>query len=153
MIKTWVKSLFIFICALTLIGCSERTHESIVNSHAEAHLTKTNELQFRFKINEKNFNQKQVYQVKVSIHNEKLASALGTNEIIYGANTNYIGEFIEVKNSKENYIFMDPIPLEKDLHVFEIEDMIINEDAVSVEIFNEEEIIAKAFLTNFSSQL
>ncbi|MEK3855333.1 hypothetical protein [Cytobacillus sp. FSL H8-0458] len=48
---------------------------------------------------------------------------------------------------------MNPIPLTQDLHVFEIEKMIVNEDAVSVEILNEDEVIASAFLNNFSSQL
>lgn len=138
--------------SLAITGCSLGNQDSIVNSHAEAFLTKNNELQFRFKINEKILSGKEVYKVKVSIHNERLASALGMNEIVYGANENLKGEYIEVDN-KNNFIFMNPIPLIKDLHVYEIEEMIISKDAVSVEVFNDEEVFAKAYLTNFSSQL
>ena len=137
-----------------LTACQLTEHsQSIVNSRAEALLTKKNELQFRFKINDKILNGEKLYKVKVSIHNEKLASALGTSEIIYGSDVSYMGEYIEVKDQKEHFIFMNPIPLLKDLHVFEIEDMIINEEAVSVEVFNDDQVIGKAFLTNFSSQL
>ncbi|WP_235822683.1 hypothetical protein [Cytobacillus massiliigabonensis] len=138
--------------SLAITGCSISNQESIVNSHAEAFLTKNNELQFRFKINEKILSGKEVYKVKVSIHNDRLASALGMSEIVYGASANIKGEYIDV-DKKNNFIFMNPIPLIKDLHVYEIEEMIINEDAVSVEVFNDEEVFAKAFLTNFSSQL
>lgn len=146
------RRLLVILFSLSITGCMQATQQTIVNSHAEAFLTKNNELQFRFKINEKIINKEQAYKVKVSIHNLKLASALGTDEIVYGADTNYDGEYIEVKNNKDNYIFMTPIPLVKDLHVFEIEDMIVKEDAVSVEVFNDKEVIAKAFLTNFTSQ-
>lgn len=138
--------------SLAITGCSVNSQDSIVNSHAEAFLTKNNELQFRFKINEKILNGKEVYKVKVSIHNDRLASALGMSEIVYGASANLKGEYIEADN-KNNYIFMNPIPLIKDLHVYEIEEMIISKDAVSVEVYNDEEVFAKAFLTNFSSQL
>lgn len=141
------------ILALSLSGCMQGAQDSIVNSHAEALLTKNNELQFRFKINDKILSEEELYKVKVSIHNEKLAAALGTDEFVYGEETIIDGEYIEVNNEKGNFIFMNPIPLTQDLHVFEIEEMIVNEDAVSVEILNEEEVIARAFLNNFSSQL
>lgn len=141
------------ILALSLSGCMQGAQDSIVNSHAEALLTKNNELQFRFKINDKILSEEELYKVKVSIHNEKLAAALGTDEFVYGEDTIIDGEYIEVNNEKGNYIFMNPIPLTQDLHVFEIEEMIVNEDAVSVEILNEDEVIARAFLNNFSSQL
>ncbi|MBY0120898.1 hypothetical protein [Bacillus sp. S/N-304-OC-R1] len=141
----------LFLTACQFIG----TSQSIVNSRAEALLTKKNELQFRFKINDKILSGEQLYKVKVMIHNEKLASALGAKEIIYGSDVSYSGEYIEVNNSnsKDHFIIMTPIPLLKDLHVFEIEEMIKNEDAVSVEIYNDKQVIAKAFLTNFFSQL
>ncbi|WP_282140147.1 hypothetical protein [Cytobacillus oceanisediminis] len=141
------------ILALSLSGCMQGAQDSIVNSHAEALLTKNNELQFRFKINDKILSEEELYKVKVSIHNEKLAAALGTDEFVYGEDTIIDGEYIEVNNEKGNYIFMNPIPLTQDLHVFEIEEMIVNENAVSVEILNEDEVIARAFLNNFSSQL
>ncbi|OHX38774.1 hypothetical protein [Cytobacillus oceanisediminis] len=141
------------ILALSLSGCMQGPQNSIVNSHAEALLTKNNELQFRFKINDKILSEEELYKVKVSIHNEKLAAALGTDEFVYGEDTIIDGEYIEVNNEKGNFIFMNPIPLTQDLHVFEIEEMIVNEDAVSVEILNEEVVIARAFLNNFSSQL
>ncbi|TCJ06176.1 hypothetical protein [Cytobacillus praedii] len=147
----YLQMIFI-IFSLAITGCSVNSQDSIVNSHAEAFLTKNNELQFRFKINEKILNGKEVYKVKVSIHNDRLASALGMSEIVYGASANLKGEYIEADN-KNNYIFMNPIPLIKDLHVYEIEEMIISKDAVSVEVYNDEEVFAKAFLTNFSSQL
>ena len=146
--------LWLILFSLMLTGCQQSgASQSIVNSHAEALLTKNNELQFRFKINEKIFSGEKLYKVKVSIHNAKLAAALGTDEIIYGSDFSYTGEYIEVNERKNHFIFMNPIPLLKDLHVYEIEKMIIKEDAVSVEVFNDEEVIAKAFLTNFSSQL
>jgi hypothetical protein len=141
------------ILALSLSGCMQGAKDSIVNSHAEALLTKNNELQFRFKINDKILSEEELYKVKVSIHNEKLAAALGTDEFVYGEDTIIDGEYIEVNNEKGNFIFMNPIPLTQDLHVFEIEEMIVNEDAVSVEILNEEVVIARAFLNNFTSQL
>jgi hypothetical protein len=147
-----VKLIFVILLAAVLSGCLPKTQETIINSHAEAFLTKNNELQFRFKINEEILSGEDVYKVKVSIHNEKLAKALGKDEIIYGSNYNYAGEYIEVKNKKDHFISMNPIPLLLDLHVFEIEEMIVNEDAVSVEVYNDEEVIGKAFLTNFSSQ-
>lgn len=138
---------------LTLTGCLQDSPQSIVNSRAEALLTKNNELQFRFKVNDKILSEEQLYKVKVSIHNEKLAAALGTNEVTYGEETIVDGEYIEVNSKKGNFIFMNPLPLQEDLHVFEIEDMIVNEDAVSVEIYNNDKVIARAFLNNFSSQL
>lgn len=139
----------IFLTACQLSGSSQ----SIINSRAVALLTKNNELQFRFKINDKILSGERLYQVKVTIHNEKLASALGATEVIYGSDVSYSGEYMEVNDKNDHFIIMPPIPLIKDLHVFEIKEMIINEDAVSVEIFNDKQVIAKAFLTNFSSQL
>ncbi|MCM3705800.1 MULTISPECIES: hypothetical protein [Cytobacillus] len=151
--KRFINLMFAVLLALLLSGCMQGTQDSIVNSHAEALLTKNNELQFRFKINDKILSEEELYKVKVSIHNEKLAAALGTDEFIYGEDTIIDGEYIEVNNEKGNYIFMNPIPLTQDLHVFDIEKMIVNEDAVSVEIINEDEVVARAFLNNFSSQL
>ncbi|QED47341.1 hypothetical protein [Cytobacillus dafuensis] len=145
--------IYCILFSLSLTGCIQVSkNHSIVDRYADALLTKNNELQFRFKINDKILSGEEMYKVKVSIHNVKLASALGTNEIIYGANANFEGEYIEVNSDKENFIYMEPIPLLKDLHVFEIKDMIINEEAVSVEVFNDNEVIAKTFLTNFSTQ-
>ena len=65
----------------------------------------------------------------------------------------YAGELLEVKNSKQSFIYMDPIPLLKDLHIFVIHKMITEQQAVSVEIMSNEEVIAKTYLTNFSSQM
>jgi hypothetical protein len=151
--KKTISLMLTALLALLLSGCMQGTQNSIVNSHAEALLTKNNELQFRFKINDKILSEEELYKVKVTIHNEKLAAALGTDEFVYGEDTIINGEYIEVNNEKGNYIFMNPIPLTQDLHVFEIEKMIVNEDAVSVEIINEDEVVARAFLNNFSSQL
>ncbi len=151
--KKTISLMLTALLALLLSGCMQGTQNSIVNSHAEALLTKNNELQFRFKINDKILSEEELYKVKVTIHNEKLAAALGTDEFVYGEDTIINGEYIEVNNEKGNYIFMNPIPLTQDMHVFEIEKMIVNEDAVSVEIINEDEVVARAFLNNFSSQL
>lgn len=151
--KKTISLMLTALLALLLSGCMQGTQNSIVNSHAEALLTKNNELQFRFKINDKILSEEELYKVKVTIHNEKLAAALGTDEFVYGEDTIINGEYIEVNNEKGNYIFMNPIPLTQDLHVFEIEKMIVNEGAVSVEIINEDEVVARAFLNNFSSQL
>ncbi|MGM0775393.1 MAG: hypothetical protein ACQEXE_02030 [Bacillota bacterium] len=151
--KKTISLMLTALLALLLSGCMQGTQNSIVNSHAEALLTKNNELQFRFKINDNILSEEELYKVKVTIHNEKLAAALGTDEFVYGEDTIINGEYIEVNNEKGNYIFMNPIPLTQDLHVFEIEKMIVNEDAVSVEIINEDEVVARAFLNNFSSQL
>ncbi|WP_026583097.1 hypothetical protein [Bacillus sp. J33] len=151
--KRIVILLLTVLVTASLAGCMQGNQQSIVNSHAEALLTKNNELQFRFKINHKILSDEELYKVKVLIHNEKLAAALGRDEWVYGEETIIDGEYIEVNNEKGNFIFMNPIPLTKDLHVFEIEKMIVNEDAVSVEIINDDEVIARAFLNNFSSQL
>ncbi|MBG9589412.1 hypothetical protein [Cytobacillus firmus] len=151
--KKIISLMLTALLASLLSGCMQGTQNSIVNSHAEALLTKNNELQFRFKINDKILSEEELYKVKVTIHNEKLAAALGTDEFVYGEDTIINGEYIELNNEKGNYIFMNPIPLTQDLHVFEIEKMIVNEDAVSVEIINEDEVVARAFLNNFSSQL
>jgi hypothetical protein len=40
-----------------------------------------------------------------------------------------------------------------DLHVFDLEKMIKDEKAISVEIISNNEVIAEAFLTNFTSQI
>ncbi|MDQ0270676.1 hypothetical protein [Cytobacillus purgationiresistens] len=151
------KRLLILCISLLLIllaSCGTGgNQQSIVNRHADALLTKTNELQFRFKLNEKILLQDEKYQVRVSIHNQELADALGTNEIIYGSEKGNTAEFIEPVKDKEIFIYMEPIPLQNDLHVFDIEKMIVNDEAVSVELLNDEHVVAKGFLTHFSSQI
>ncbi|WP_077211341.1 hypothetical protein [Bacillus dakarensis] len=152
MVKNVTLSLLVS-CFLLLTGCTSEANQSIVNRYAEALLTKNNELQFRFKINEKIFTDETMYKIKVSIHNEELANALGAKEIYYGQESVYEGLTLEVDESKEQVIYMQPIPLRKDMHTFEIEELIVNQHAVSVEVYTEQEVIATAFLTNFSSQL
>lgn len=146
------KLMFIPLILLLLAGCAG-DQQSIVNRHADALLTKTNELQFRFKLNEKILSQNEQYMVRVTIHNEELANALGATEIIYGKENGQAAEIIEPVRNKEIFIYMDPIPLLQDLHVFDIEKMIVNDEAVSVELLNDNEVIAKGFLTHFSSQI
>ena len=143
---------YLFILLTFLVGCSHN-EPSIINRYAEAHLTNKNELQFRFKVNEKIFTNEKMYKVKVLIHDEVLALALGSEEIIYGSKEVFNGKTLDVSQEKQSFIFMDPIPLLMDLHVFDLEKMIKDEKAISVEIISNNEVIAEAFLTNFTSQI
>jgi hypothetical protein len=139
--------------SVLLSGCTFDDESTIINRYAEVLLTKRNEIQFRFKINPHIFSEQELYKVRVSIHNKQLAAALGTDEVIYGERFVYRGEFLEVDKQKDEVIYMEPIPLLKDLHVSEIKEMIRQRDAVSVEIFNDHKVLGKSFLTHFSSQL
>ncbi|MFJ5713496.1 hypothetical protein [Neobacillus sp. NPDC093127] len=141
-------------CFSFLSGCGMLfSNELIVNRYADALLTKNNELQFRFRINNEILDGDQLYKVKVSIHDERLAAAIGKREIVYGEDQVLNGEYLEVKGKSEKYIFMDPIPLKKDLHIDELKSMIEQDQAVSIEVFNNEEVFGRVFLTNFSSEL
>jgi hypothetical protein len=138
----------------TLTGCGlPLSKELIVNRYADALLTKNNELQFRFRINDDILDRKELYKVKVSIHDERLAAAIGKREIIYGEDQVLNGEYLEVKGKSEKYIFMDPLPLMEDLHIQELQKMIEKNNAVSIEIYNNQEVFGRVFLTNFSSEL
>ena len=143
---------YLLILLILLVGCSPN-EPSIINRNAEAYLTNKNELQFRFKVNEKIFTNEKMYKVKVLIHDEVLALALGSEEIIYGSKEVFNGKTLDVSQEKQSFIFMDPIPLLMDLHVFDLEKMIKDEKAISVEIISNNEVIAEAFLTNFTSQI
>src|SRR3954462_7434576 len=108
-----------------LSGCSLLfSNELIVNRYADALLTKNNELQFRFRINNEILTGQQLYKVKVTIHDDKLAAAIGKREIVYGENQVLNGEYLEVRGKSEKYIFMDPLPLKQDLHIQELKNMI-----------------------------
>ncbi|WP_075981107.1 hypothetical protein [Bacillus massilinigeriensis] len=148
-----LKLLFIVIIILSLNSCGQQQRESVINNHSEVILTKNNELQFRFKLNEQTLGSVSMYKLKISIHNKKLASALGSDEIIYGEDVVFDGEYVEVKQDKQNVIIMDPIPLKKDLHTFELERLIEGEHAITVQIYNNQRILANAPLTNFSAKL
>ena len=76
--------LMAFICLFAMTGCAIKDEPAIINRNAEVLLTNRNELQFRFKINEKVFTTEKMFKVKVQIHDEELAAALGSEEIIYG---------------------------------------------------------------------
>ncbi|UQD51526.1 hypothetical protein C0971_05445 [Bacillus methanolicus] len=143
----------LFVNIFLLSGCMFGSDQLIANRHAEVLLTKRNELQFRFKINEHLFADHSTYKVRVSIHDKQLAAALGATQFVYGENEVINGEYIEANESNERVIYMDPIPLKKDFHVFEIENKIIQEKAVSIEVFNDERVLGQTYLTNFSSQL
>lgn len=136
-----------------LSGCSFYNEQFITNQHAEAVLTKNNELQFRFKINDSMLDKAQTYKVKVMIHNQELAQALGASEIIYGQDIVYSGEYLETTEDGLQFINMSPIALQKDLHPFELQKMIVNDEAITVEVFNDQKVFARAILTNFSTQL
>jgi len=137
-----------------LSGCRMLfSNELIVNRYADALLTKNNELQFRFRINNEILAGQQLYKVKVTIHDDKLAAAVGKREIIYGEDQVINGDYLEVKGKSEKYIFMDPLPLKKDLHIQELKNLIERDHAVSIEVFNDEEVFGRTYLTNFSSEL
>ena len=144
---------FLYVFFITMTGCSQYDQPSIINRYAEAHLNNKNELQFRFQINDKIFTDETMYKVKVLIHNDELASALGGEEIIYGSKEVFNGKTLNVSEGKTSFIYMEPIPLLLDFHVNELETMIKDQHAVSVEIISDEEVIAKAYLTKFTSQI
>ncbi|WP_413301621.1 hypothetical protein AA0X95_22040 [Bacillus sp. 1P10SD] len=141
-------------CITFLSGCGLLfSNELIVNRYADALLTKNNELQFRFRINNEILEGHQMYKVKVTIHDNQLAAAIGKREIIYGEEQVLNGEYLEVSKKGEKYIFMDPLPLKKDLHIYELKNMIERDQAVSIEVFNDKEVFGRTYLTNFSSEL
>lgn len=145
-------SVILLMSAIT--GCGfPIAKELIVNRYADALLTKNNELQFRFRINNEILESHDLYKVKVTIHDDKLAAAMGKREIIYGEEQVLNGEYLEVEGKSEKYIFMEPISLREDFHVHELEKMIEQNNAVSIEIYNDQEVFGRAYLTNFSSEL
>jgi hypothetical protein len=145
---------FILFIGLILTGCGlPLSKELIVNRYADALLTKNNELQFRFRINNEILDRHELYKVKVTIHDDQLAAAIGKREIIYGEDQVLNGEYLEVKGKSEKYIFMDPLPLKEDLHIHELKNMIEKNQAVSIEIYNNQEVFGRVYLTNFSSEL
>ncbi|MCM3726136.1 hypothetical protein M3226_10615 [Neobacillus cucumis] len=142
------------VCIGYLSGCGLLySNELIVNRYADALLTKNNELQFRFRINNEILDGQKLYKVKVTIHDDKLARAIGKREIIYGEEQVRNGDYIESKGNPEKYIFMDPLPLKEDLHILDLRNMIERDQAVSIEVFNDKEVLGRAYLTNFSSEL
>ncbi|MCM3690063.1 hypothetical protein [Neobacillus niacini] len=145
---------FIMFIGTILTGCGlPLSKELIVNRYADALLTKNNELQFRFRINNEILDRHELYKVKVTIHDDQLAAAIGKREIIYGEDQVLNGEYLEVKGKSEKYIFMDPLPLKEDLHIHELKNMIEKNQAVSIEIYNNQEVFGRVYLTNFSSEL
>ncbi|WHZ04666.1 hypothetical protein QNH48_08605 [Neobacillus sp. YX16] len=152
------KLVFVLVCIMfigtSLTGCGlPLSKELIVNRYADALLTKNNELQFRFRINNEILDRHELYKVKVTIHDDQLAAAIGKREIIYGEDQVLNGEYLEVEGKSEKYIFMDPLPLKEDLHIYELKNMIEKNQAVSIEIFNNQEVFGRVYLTNFSSEL
>jgi hypothetical protein len=151
----FITVLILIVCSSSLLsGCSLLfSNELIVNRYADALLTKNNELQFRFRINNEILAGQQLYKVKVTIHDDKLAAAIGKREIVYGEDQVLNGEYLEVKGKGEKYIFMEPLPLREDLHILDLKNMIEKDNAVSIEVFNNQEVFGRAYLTNFSSEL
>ncbi|MCM3603506.1 hypothetical protein M3175_22695 [Robertmurraya korlensis] len=147
------KAFFVLCCSLILVGCAGNQKQSFINQYADVLLTKNNELQFRFKFNERLFSEEDMYKVKVLIENKELAKALGTAEIYYGEQYVHDGKLLHVGNQEEIYLSMDPIPLQIDLHTFVLEEMIQQENAVKVQIFNEDDMIISGYVQNFQSQL
>jgi len=153
-LQTVIVIIMVVFSSSFLNGCGILfSNELIVNRYADALLTKNNELQFRFRINNEILEGHQLYKVKVTIHDDKLAAAIGKREIIYGEDQVLNGDYLEVKGKSEKYIFMDPLPLQKDLHIQELKNMIERDQAVSIEVFNDEEVFGRTYLTNFSSEL
>lgn len=153
-IRTAIILITVMAGLLPLGGCGMLfSKELIVNRYADALLTKNNELQFRFRINNEILEDHQLYKVKITIHDDRLAAAIGKREIIYGDDQVLNGEFLDVSEKNEKYIFMDPIPLKEDLHIHELQNMIEKNYAVSIEVFNNQEVFGRSYLTNFSSEL
>ncbi|MFP5111090.1 hypothetical protein ACSU64_01705 [Bacillaceae bacterium C204] len=150
-----ITVLLLILCgSMLLSGCGLLfSNELIVNRYADALLTKNNELQFRFRINNEILSGHQLYKVKVTIHDDRLAAAIGKREIVYGEDQVLNGEYLDVKGKSEKYIFMDPLPLKEDLHIYDLKNMIEKDKAVSIEVFNNQEVFGRAYLTNFSSEL
>jgi len=150
-----ITVLLLVLCgSLLLSGCGLLfSNELIVNRYADALFTKNNELQFRFRINNEILAGEQLYKVKVTIHDDRLAAAIGKREIVYGEDQVLNGEYLEVKGKIEKYIFMDPLPLKEDLDIQELRKMIEKDNAVSIEVFNNQEVFGRVYLTNFSSEL
>ena len=145
----WIVTILV-----ALGGCGIFADKDLIaDRYAEAHLTNNNELQFRFKIQDNVLQGQDMYKIRILIHNPKLAEALGTEEIIYGEEQVVNGEFLEVKKKGDNYISMDPFPLLLDLHISELEKMISVDNAVSIELYTDEEVLGRAYLTNFSSSM
>jgi hypothetical protein len=150
-----ITVLLLVLCGSMLVsGCGLLfSNELIVNRYADALLTKNNELQFRFRINNEILAGQQLYKVKVTIHDAKLAAAIGKREIVYGEGQVLNGEYLEVGGKDGKYIFMDPLPLKDDLDIYELKKMIEKDNAVSIEVFNNQEVFGRVYLTNFSSEL
>lgn len=153
MLKKSIYSILFMLSLITFVGCSVKPEPSIINRYAEVLLTNKNELQFRFKINEKALADGDTFKVKIKIHNDELAAALGDNEIIYGSKEVITGKTLDVSDFKDPFIYMEPIPLLLDLHVFDIEKMIKEEQAVSIQIISNNKVIAQSYLTNFNSEI
>ncbi|MEK3989370.1 MULTISPECIES: hypothetical protein [Robertmurraya] len=147
------KAIFVLCCSLILVGCDGSQKQSFINHYADVLLTKNNELQFRFKFDERLFSKEEMYKVKVLIENKQLAKALGTTEIYYGDQYVHDGKLLHLGNQEEIYLSMDPIPLQIDLHTFVLEEMIQQKNAVKVQIFNEEDMIVSGYVQNFQTQL
>ncbi|WP_066058101.1 hypothetical protein [Robertmurraya korlensis] len=147
------KAILLLFCSFILAACEGSQKQSFINQYADVLLTKNNELQFRFKFDERLFSDEDMYKVKVLIQNKQLAKALGTTEIYYGEQYVHEGKLLHVGNQEEVYLSMDPIPLQIDLHTFVLEEMIQQEKAVMVQIFNEDDMIVAGYVQNFQSQL
>lgn len=147
------KLLFIILSTFILTACDGSQKQTLVSHYGDVLLTKNNELQFRFKFNEKIFTQKDVYKIKVLIKDKQLAKALGTTEIFYGEENVYKGMLVEVDKKEDLYISMNPIPLQVDLHTFVLKEIIQQKEAVKVEIYNDHNLIGWGYIENFHTQL
>ncbi|MEH7251771.1 hypothetical protein V7111_06560 [Neobacillus niacini] len=153
-IKMFFALSSMLILGTALTGCGfPLSKELIVNRYADALLTKNNEIQFRFRINNEILDRQELYKVKVTIHDDQLAAAIGKREIVYGEDQFLNGEYLEGEGKSEKYIFMDPLPLQKDIHIHDLQKMIEKNNAVSIEIYNNQEVFGRVYLTNFSSEL
>lgn len=149
-----IHAVFFLVFILLVSGCGLFTNQNIIiNKYAEAILTKNNELQFRFKLNHDNLKGEDMFKVRVKILDEKLAEAIGTEEIIYGEEEVLNGEYLDVNEEGGNYILMEPLPLNIDFHISELEKIISSGQAVSIEVFNGKEVFGRGYLSNFSSEL
>lgn len=149
-----IRAVYFLVFIVLVSGCGLFMNQDIImDKYAEAILTKNNELQFRFKINQDYLKGEDMFKVRVKILDEKLAEAIGTEEIIYGEEEVLNGEYLEVNKDGGNYILMEPLPLNIDFHISELEKIISEGQAVSIEVFNDKEVFGHGYLSNFSSEL
>lgn len=148
------RALFVVIllCCLVLSSCA-LDEEVMIKEYSEVILTKNNELQIRFTFNEKLLPEDSLYKVKILFEDPNLQEAVGTSGFFYGQESTQDGITLAGGKREQLYLTMKPIPLRRDFHPFELEEMIQNQQAIKIEVYQNNEVIGTSYITNFVSQL